>query len=344
MFSNHSYSQNCSFYETLDYYGYQTIEQKDALERLMHLAEIIPAEKTLKSHYPNSENSDKLLEYILDFVHQTQKHFTIRSGTQERWDVLSTEWMKNNDSEIQEMFRKLGICNKISLRFEDTDVICILGATNNTMKTRVNYAQKLFVDHNLKPKYLVLLAGERSVSTKTDGSLKELSEVAKKYNISDLNKLTETHLLQYLYENSQLYNKLPVHIIDTPKGNLPRPTTATTIEEMIKWLDSHREVSKITFVSSQPYVGYQEAVIAQILQSKNINVKFEVVCEICKEDSSTVSLLEALGSYVWAKTPLVIQKLNLDTSNTFIIDDFKKTYIKNPFIYSNIESLFNVAK
>ena len=51
-------------------------------------------------------------------------------------------------------------------------------------------------------------------------------------------------------------------------------------------------------------------------------------------------LLEALGSYIWAKTPNVIFHLNKNNVSKDITDSFKKLYLKNPLIYSDIDRLF----
>jgi hypothetical protein len=203
-----------------------------------------------------------LLEDILDFIQQTQEHFILRKGNQERWEVQASDWMGKNTDEITKSVKELGFVEEITPMQKEIDAICILGSTFSSIQKRINYAGELIIRRQLTAKNLILLAGERKVSVNVDGDEQQLLQIAKKYNIDDLHKLTETHLIQAAYENSTIYNKLQTFVIDTPAGNLPRPTTETTIVELLKWQSTHKDIKRIIFVSNQPYVKYQEAIIS----------------------------------------------------------------------------------
>lgn len=165
-------------------------------------------------------------------------------------------------------------------------------------------------------------------------------EIAKKYDIDNLSKLTETHLIKSIYENSELYNKLQTFIIDTPAGDLSRPTTETTLHELVKWLSRHQDIKRIIFVSNQPYVKYQEAVITQVLKRSSPYIIFEVVGPEIAKDIKVLNLVEGIGSYIWAETPSIVSQLGKVIANEELLQEFKKLYGKNALMYSDIENLF----
>ena len=339
-FCNTVFATNYSIYETLDSYGFSDKTQKEALTNLMRSAGILSNDQNINDLYPPRSNQAELLEDILSFVQHLQKHFVLRSGNQERWEIQASAWMHENKETIIANARKLGLTEKIMSKQKQTDAICILGSTLGSMQKRINYVAESVNSKVLVAKNLILLAGERKVSTKVDGDEQSLLQIAKKYNIDDLNELTETHLIQFAYDNSSLHNKLQTFVIDTPAGDLPRPTTETTLKELIKWLENHKEIKKITFVSNQPYIKYQEAIIAQVIANLNPNIAFEVIGPEASKDIEVFRILEGLGSYIWAKTPSVISHFEKFKADEELLQAFKKLYGKNPLMYSDIENLF----
>lgn len=343
-FSSPSFAANYSMYKTLDSYGFSDKTQKEALENLMRYANILSQDQTINDLYPPRDTQTQLLEDILNFVQQLQKHFVLKSNNQERWETQASVWMEKEKQNIIINAKELDIIEKVSSRFKQTDAICILGSTLGSMQKRINYAAEAVGKKELTTKNIILLAGERKVSTKVDGDEQSLLQIAKKYNIDDLNKLTETHLIKFAYDNSNLRNKIQTVVIDTPAGNLSRPTTETTLKELMKWLDKHKNIEKITFVSNQPYIKYQEAIITQIIMNSNPNIIFEVIGPQIRDDIEPLKVLEGLGSYIWAKTPSVIFGLKKFKTDGRLLEEFKKFYYKNPLMYSDIENLFKSSK
>jgi hypothetical protein len=96
--------------------------------------------------------------------------------------------------------------------------------------------------------------------------------------------------MQTAFEESTLYHKFKTSIIDTPAGNLSRPTTETTLKELLKWLDARKDIKKITFVSNQPYIKYQEAIIAQVLKS-HASISYEVIGPKVEKDIKTFEIV-----------------------------------------------------
>ena len=330
-----------SLYDTLDNYGFSTIEQKEAIENLMHRSSIIAMDESLQDKFPVRHDYKELVKDILEFVKLTQEHLTIRTGSQERWEVKPPEWMMQNIEENFQNLKILGFVDAIKPTNTTIDTLCVLGSTMKGMENRINYSDLLYKD-GLQVKSVILLAGERKVALGVDGTKEELTKIAADFQV-DFSRLTETHLIEEVYKNSHLHNKLPTYIIDTKAGDLPRPTTQTTILELIKWLKQHEDITNITFVSNQPYVKYQEAVIKEVLRNSNFPMNFEVVGSARSEKEQIKAVIEALGSYIFAKTPDVLLTLNktIDNPDLTLMSSFKELYAKQPLVYHNLETLFH---
>jgi cellobiose-specific phosphotransferase system component IIB len=333
----------------LDYYGFKDPEQKKALRFLMQKAGIKDDDALLDRR---AENQAALSRSILGLVSETQDKFTIRTGKQERWDVQTSDWMKDaaQQKQIISALEILNMMDAVPPALKKRDVICVLGASRSVMVSRLEYAGELFTEGKLPAHWLIMLAGERYVTpdkngVRVDGSEEELSTLATKIG-KNVATLTETDLMKDAYESSKLYGKFPDHdvLIDTPRRNLPRPTTETTVTELCDWLKQHPEVQDITFVSNQPHVDYQKAIIAQVFEKQGVKVKFEVVgpayrADLVSNDADKINyVMQALGSRIWAATPEVMDAIGLDMSDPELRAEFKKLYEKQPLIYSNFEA------
>ena len=189
-----------SLYKILDLYGYTQDSQKSALTYLMQQAEIIPTNQTFQEFFPTREKFEDLAKDIVSFVRLTQKHFTIRSGTQERWEIEAPSWLKQNQTAIINNLEILGFVKEIRPNFHNPDAICILGALKHSMKYRIDYANKLIDSNDIKTNNIILLAGERKITLGKDGNAEEMESIAKKYNLANLNDVTETQLIQEAYQ------------------------------------------------------------------------------------------------------------------------------------------------
>lgn len=320
----------------LPYYGFQTPAQKQALVFLMQQASVLKPDQSLEDRFPSRENQDALLGDILSFVQATQEAFTIRQGKQERWEIEAPAWLKENPTALLSALRTLGMTDAIKPTLDHPDVLCILGSTLGSMTKRLHYAKGLLEDTSLTPKHLVLLAGERHVTLNVDGSPELLESIAKNHGIP-LSALTETHLIQEAYNNVGMPKTLTMTVIDTPKGDLPRPTTETTVIELSKWLKQHPEYKTIGFVSNQPHVYYQAAVIKEILRRQGLEdtVKVEVIGPSITSATPTKDITGALGSRIWASTPHVIQVLGLETQNPDLLKQYQGLYKNQPLVYKN---------
>lgn len=331
---------------TLPYYGFKSEQQKLALSYLMNRSGIKDADVLLNKEV---SNSSELANSILNFVRQTQQNFTIRTGNQERWDVQISDRMKDTSEQpkVLDALKELNMLDAVHPVFKHRDVICILGATKSTMVLRLEYAGNLFAKGDLPANWLVLLAGERYVTSdkngvSIDGSQEELLDLSAKLG-KDSKALTETDLMRSAYIASNLYNKLPTEIIDTPKRDLPRPTTETTVIELCGWLKKHPEIESITFVSNQPHVEYQKAIIVQVFEQQGVKLKIEVVGPAIQvTDNNIESKIKdsvgALGSQIWASTPGVLDALGIDACDPRLSEEFFALFKKQPLIYNNLKN------
>jgi len=102
-------------------------------------------------------------------------------------------------------------------------------------------------------------------------------------------------------------------------------------------------VHSIIFISNQPHVKYQEAIIKEVFKQQGLSTKFEVVGYKIGEKNviKIQELVGALGSQIWAQTPELISQAKIHTNNQHLKDQFMELYKKQPLIYNNIKLLLS---
>lgn len=325
--------------QILHLYGYKTDEQKRALAYFLEQASILKASQNLASRFPKRKTDEALLNDLLELVQLTQKHFTKRTAQQERWEVTPDAWMQTIDkTQAHQALQQLSLTEKITPHNITPDALCILGSSYKTMQKRLSYAHEL-IESGFTPKHLILLGGERKAVIGIDGSEGELRTIAQEFGMHNLENLTETHLLQRAYDESPISKELAMDIIDTPRGDLPRPTTETTLMELVSWLKVSPDITSITFVSNQPYVLYQDAIITQVIKSTKPELHFETIGGGMGNEPTIINLIGSLGSYLWARTPMVIQELGITITEPAQQEAFIALYKNNPTLLKQIEKL-----
>lgn len=93
---------------------------------------------------------------------------------------------------------------------------------------------------------------------------------------------------------------------------MPRPTTETTVEALCDWLQYYSDVKSILFVSNQPYVLYQNAIIREVFENVKMPISFEVCGPQANINISTKTLVGEVGRYIWATTPHVLEQIVCD--------------------------------
>jgi hypothetical protein len=330
-----------SLNKALDYYGFISPKQKEAVQTLFQQSSIIPVGMTLDQVFLLRDTQEEVANDIIDVLEATQRKFIVRSGVQERWEAKALAWMGQDKDETLSSLRTLGFVDPIAPKQKKVDAVCILGAAAPRMADRINYLDYL-MQSGLTTKAVILLSGERYVIKGVDGTKEELIQIANKAGLEDWTKLTETDLIKEQYRNSALYNSndIDVYIVDVPKGNLPRPTTQSTVLELTNWLKTHDGIRNIVFVSNQPYVHYQRAIIDAIFKANKVHVKYEVVGSEAKALDNLQPILEGFGSYVWAATPTVFSEMGIQIKNELIKKLLKELYANHPLIYKTIPQNF----
>ncbi len=366
-FWQHNSQPSYSLLDVLDYYGFSESQQKQSLEDLMKRSGIIKPTETFMTIFPKRKEFPKLLEDVVRFVELTQQHFTVRTGTQERWEVQPTAWMTKDVEEIRADLEKLNITREVKPTDFNPDVIAVFGATLPGMRARFNYLDKLYTQNDLKFNFLVLLTGERKVTIGIDGTEQELIEIAEKYNTT-LEQLTETTLMREAYSVTDISKMVPTEKlivinnrarVDSKTGQTIRPTTETTVQELCDVVEEKLKggsvaINSFLFISSQPYVNYQELTVNKVIEQKlpEKNFQIQVVGDEVKEISTKTNQrsIGALGTQIWAQTSVVLPDLEVlykdkirkdDKLPKEIQDRLIKLYEGQSLTYSNIKSLLS---
>jgi hypothetical protein len=316
-----------SVYQLLGHYGYTTEPQKQALLQLIALSGVL-GDQTFYQRFPKRADTTALVSDLLDFVALTQQCLTIRTGTQERWDVATQDWMQQHQATLAHSLSVLGVTEAIVPPTQQIpDLAVVLGARYSTMAQRMGYLNQLIQQGQISPRAIAGLAGERylTFNPPVDGSPEALQALAAQHGIP-VETLTETHLMADIWAKSPLSQQSPAYpwiLIDTPRGNLPRPTTQTTVRALFEYLRTHPDLSArtVVFISNQPHAAYQRAVIAQTLfdlhqqypgydfldpgqiQMAAPGIPGELTLSQVKEG------IGAVGSALWAQSPFVMQIL-----------------------------------
>jgi hypothetical protein len=335
--------------DMLDLYGFDTQQKIETLDRLMRKAEILAPEQSL------AQQLRKGTVGILDIVEKTQDKFAVcgirNGGTKERWQTVAPDWTKDQETEIMEDAKKLGLLVEIPPTNNNPDAICIFGATLKRMQHRLDYTHSLLSKNNvLPPKFLVLMVGDRKASIDVDGSEQELMSITRDNKLEDISKLTEVELMRHAYQNSALRreygSKFILYCTYTPStvlenGERLRPTTETTVTDVTEWLKLHPDVKNVLFISNQPHIQYKKSAIDSVWRGVNCNtdIKYEVAGSYTP-GLEAKDLLGALGTHIWARTPQVMSLSGLNIVGDDLRDRFTKLYSKQPVLFGMLSKLF----
>ena len=308
--------------EMLVRFGFVTEEQQKAFEDICEKAGV-----ALPDRFGTHE--------LLQLVASTQERFVNRADKQERWETEALDWMQQNEDHLKEDFINLGLVNAALPSKTHYDAVCVLGARRSEMEKRIKFVERL-VKEGYYFDWVVLLTGARPATVGIDGTLEEIEEIAQHFGING-SEVTEAYIFKYLYEMSSLskghFNLL---VIDTPAKDGRRPTTQTTVEDFCKWCEGQPgKIEDALFISSQPHVAYQKAIIKEIFRQNNCDLSFRVAGDsYVPNDNSVKTLAGALGSYIWVASPNVLRSLNFEIEAENDLELFNKAYGHAPWLYN----------
>lgn len=199
---------------------------------------IQPAKKFLTlCEVPKELEGEAILEYLQANWIQAEK---------ERWQMQGK--CEEKRERAIPILRELGCIDSIRAKEKEYDYALVLGSLENTMQKRLDFLYQEW-KRGVRFKQIVLLTGQRELNPDKENFPPKIS--------------TETELFIHLFKNSPLANLVPFVVIDAPQekrkdGTYNRPNTASTIRS---WLASSPKPGKCLAISTQPFVGYQEAVL-----------------------------------------------------------------------------------
>jgi hypothetical protein len=162
------------------------------------------------------------------------------------------------------------------------DKALLLGATTGVMQPRLNYLIHLW-EQGHRFSEILFLTGDRPLDPAIDAPLGT--------NESDAARL--------IWENTPLpdaLHALPIHFIAVPMKATERPNTADTL---IAWLGTNPPPCSALFISSQPFCGYQSAIINACLPD---TIAFDTVGPAANPSSHPAAAaitLDAIARWLW---------------------------------------------
>lgn len=131
------------------------------------------------------------------------------------------------------------------------DYALVLGALHGSVEMRINHIVEEW-NRGIRFDTIVFLTGQRPLHVEKEKEFLSLKD--------------EAAMMVYVWETTnmppELY-EIPLTVVDAPPLPLRgRPTTESTV---YAWLELSPNPGSILMVSSQPYIGYQMAVLSTLL-------------------------------------------------------------------------------
>ncbi len=257
-------------------------------------------------------NHDGTLAGIVQQTQKKQPEGWLRDPQKERWEIA--EMHKEKHAILKPLFAQLNMLNQIMPCRQYYDYVVILGGTVHGVRARLAYLAKLW-QNNVRFGSIIMLGSQRPLysdrETKADLLNKgnKILPFKKDWQLQGELPATEIAMMRMVFEQSDLpasWALLPITFIDPPmkvtkEGKLTRPTTQDTIHA---WLATQPKPGSVLAISSQPFVGYQDAVLRRFLPS--VFATETVGPKAGKITSTMAILLDTLAR--WLYTELHVRK------------------------------------
>jgi len=178
------------------------------------------------------------------------------------------EWIQKGDrwtfkdrfedkrEEILSVLDSMGMFEAKEATQSHYDYALVPGALHGSVKRRIDHLIKQW-NQGVRFNMIVFLTGQRPLHLEKEKAFLPLK--------------TETAMMIYTWEQAKMpleLREVPLVVIDAPPLPLRgRPTTESTV---YVWLKHNPKPGSILMVSSQPYVGYQQAILQTLLPSFTI--------------------------------------------------------------------------
>ncbi|MGE5196664.1 MAG: hypothetical protein ACM3JI_04985 [Anaerolineae bacterium] len=228
---------------------------------------------------------------LSSIVEETQKSW-LRSQGKERWQ-LTDQIAEEKKRKILNIARKIGFVDERPAQKKDYRYAILLGASLESSQARFIFLRKLW-EQGVRFKELVFLTGERPLDAQYE--MARLPPYLEKEKPK-----TEKELLQTLFRRLPLPQELrtlPLCIVSVPMQPAPsgmrRPNTADTI---IAWMNQSPSVDSCLFISEQPCILYQDAVVRFHMKE---GFEIETVGpELTEKEGCCSALLDSMARFLF---------------------------------------------
>ncbi len=221
-----------------------------------------------------SISHDGTLKDIIAATQQEQPQGFLRPRGKERWHLSS--YLSARENAIYHHCNTLNMIQEVRPTKKSYDAALLHGGNIEGIRRRLAYLIQLWQE-GVRWKQLIILTGKRPLDP-------VLESEATWYNVNNglltlkptwqlqQKPLTESDMIRMVIAQSllpEVWSTLPVIIIDTPlqqsTHGLVRPTTADTVRQWLSTMQS--STGSFLAISSQPFVGYQDAIVKTIVPS-----------------------------------------------------------------------------
>ena len=204
-----------------------------------------------------------------------QQHW-LRPPGLERWQMQPKWALTQAQRQVFEaQLGQLGLTAEVAPQSARFEYAVVLGATAATMRERFAYLVQLWRQRRVVFQQLVFWVGQRPLDAQMEpqhvllGKYPHTLQITPGWRAPTELPRTETAAARLIYEQAQLpaaLRRLPVTFVDVPLqsrgGQRVRPNTADTVRG---WLQLNPRPGKVLALSSNPFVGYQDAVLRGLL-------------------------------------------------------------------------------
>lgn len=182
---------------------------------------------------PSSAPQEEILETIQRLWMQQGK---------ERWQFENK--YEELRPQIWPLFQQIGMVDAIRPTKSHYETVLVFGSLLTTFQNRFDY----LIDCGISFDQVIFLTGERPLLDSEKEKLPGLH--------------TESEMVRWVYQQSPLSKEIPALFIEVPMKGDRRPNTLDTIHA---WLQTDPHPQTCLAISSQPYVHYQEAILARFV-------------------------------------------------------------------------------
>ncbi len=223
---------------------------------------------------------------LQEIVEQTQKKFLRPSG-KERWELEDTTF--DNIEQIATALKNVGLIDVVVPSCKNYTYVIVLGGIVKTVRKRLMDLIHLW-KLGIRWDNIIFLGSERPLDPTIESIDKLINPEGyftfkKEWVAPAVMPTTESEMMQFVYDQTDLPKdvaSIPMILVDTPMniaadGTKKRPTTIDTIR---RWLSLSPEPGMCLFISSQPHVGYQDAVIRSVMPAHMVDTVGTAMKEI----------------------------------------------------------------